>query len=134
MFKKVISLVMALSMLLGLTAWAGAVAPTDKSDPAYHSTEAIKERGVLTVSVCTNGRHNYIIPDDAKKYGDLAGTRDGSVPTLCREIARALGVELKFVEYATVAEQLQAAACGTARRIKSVPAYTSTLLPTEGSA
>ena len=58
MFKKVISLVMALSMLLGLTAWAGAAAPTDKSDPAYHSTEAIKERGVLTVSVCTNGRHN----------------------------------------------------------------------------
>ena len=29
MFKKVISLVMALSMLLGLTAWAGAAAPTD---------------------------------------------------------------------------------------------------------
>ena len=112
MFKKVISLVMALSMVLGLTAWAGAAAPADKSDPAYHSTEAIKERGVLTVSVCTNGRHNYLIPDDAKKYGDLAGTRDGSVPTLCREIARALGVELKFVEYKTMAEQLQAAASG----------------------
>ena len=112
MFKKVISLAMALSMLLGLTAWAGAAAPTDKSDPAYHSTEAIKERGVLTVSVCTNGRHNYIIPDDVKKYGDLAGTRDGTVPELCREIARALGVELEFVEYATVAEQLQAAASG----------------------
>ncbi len=112
MFKKVISLAMALSMLLGLTAWAGAAAPADKSDPAYHSTEAIKERGVLTVSVCTNGRHNYIIPDDVKKYGDLAGARDGSVPTLCREIARTLGVELEFVEYATVAEQLQAAASG----------------------
>ena len=112
MFKKVISLAMALSMLLGLTAWAGAAAPTDKSDPAYHSTEAIKERGVLTVSVCTNGRHNYIIPDDVKKYGDLAGARDGSVPTLCREIARALGVELKVVEYKTMAEQLQAAASG----------------------
>ena len=112
MFKKVISLVMALSMVLGLTAWAGAAAPADKSDPAYHSTEAIKERGVLTVSVCTNGRHNYTIPDDVKKYGDLAGTRDGSVPTLCREIARALGVELEFVEYKTMAEQLQAAASG----------------------
>ena len=112
MFKKVISLAMALSMLLGLTAWAGAAAPADKSDPAYHSTEAIKERGVLTVSVCTNGRHNYIIPDDVKKYGDLAGTRDGTVPELCREIARELGVELKFVEYKTTEEQIQAAASG----------------------
>ena len=112
MLKKILSLAMALSMVLGLTAWAGAAAPADKSDPAYHSTEAIKERGVLTVSVCTNGRHNYLVPDDVKKYGDLAGTRDGSVPTLCREIARALGVELEFVEYATVAEQLQAAASG----------------------
>ena len=112
MFKKVISLVMALSMLLGLSAWAGAAAPTDKSDPAYHSTEAIQARGVLTVSVCTNGRHNYLIPDNPKKYGDLAGTRDGAVPALCREIARALGVELKFVEYKTIAEQLQAAASG----------------------
>ena len=112
MFKKVISLAMALSMLLGLTAWAGAAAPTDKSDPAYHSTEAIKERGVLTVSVCTNARHNYIIPDNPKKYGDLAGTRDGTVPELCREIARELGVELKFVEYKTTEEQIQAAASG----------------------
>ena len=42
MFKKVISLAMALSMVLGLTAWAGAAAPTDKSDPAYPTTEAIK--------------------------------------------------------------------------------------------
>ena len=112
MFKKVISLVMALSMLLGLTAWAGAAAPAAKSDPAYHSVEAIKERGVLTVSVSGSGRHNYLIPDDVKKYGDLAGTRDGTVPALCREIARALGVELEFVEYATVAEELQAAASG----------------------
>ena len=112
MLKKVISLAMALSMLLGLTAWAGAAAPTDKSDPAYHSVEAIKERGVLTVSVSNISRHNYLIPDDVKKYGDLAGTRDGSVPELCREIARALGVELKFVEYKTMAEQLQAAASG----------------------
>ena len=112
MLKKVISLAMALSMLLGLTAWAGAAAPAAKSDPAYHSVEAIKERGVLTVSVSTNGRHNYLIPDDVTKYGDLAGTRDGSVPTLCREIARALGVELELVEYKTMAEQLQAAASG----------------------
>lgn len=112
MFKKVISLAMALSMVLGLTAWAGAAAPTDKSDPAYHSTEAIKERGVLTVSVSSNSKLNYLIPDDVKKYGDLAGTRGGTVPTLCREIARALGVELEFVEYATVAEELQAAASG----------------------
>ena len=112
MFKKVISLAMALSMVLGLTAWAGAAAPADKSDPAYHSVEAIQERGVLTVSVSGNSTLNYLIPDDVKKYGDLAGTRDGSVPELCREIARALGVELKFVEYKTMAEQLQAAASG----------------------
>ena len=112
MFKKVISLAMALSMLLGLSAWAGAAAPADKSDPAYHSVEAIQERGVLTVSVSGNSTLNYLIPDDVKKYGDLAGTRDGSVPELCREIARALGVELKFVEYKTMAEQLQAAASG----------------------
>ena len=112
MFKKVISLAMALSMLLGLTAWAGAAAPADKSDPAYHSVEAIKERGVLTVSVSGDSTLNYLIPDNPKKYGDLAGTRDGTVPELCREIARALGVELKFVEYKTMAEQLQAAASG----------------------
>lgn len=112
MFKKVISLAMALSMLLGLTAWAGAAAPADKSDPAYHSVEAIQERGVLTVSVSSNSKLNYLIPDDVKKYGDLAGTRDGTVPELCREIARALGVELKFVEYKTAEEQLQAAASG----------------------
>ena len=112
MFKKVISLAMALSMVLGLTAWAGAAAPTDKSDPAYHSVEAIQERGVLTVSVSGDSTLNYLIPDNPKKYGDLAGTRDGTVPELCREIARALGVELKFVEYKTMAEQLQAAASG----------------------
>ena len=40
MFKKVISLVMALSMVLGLTAWAGAAAPADKSDPAYFTDTA----------------------------------------------------------------------------------------------
>ena len=112
MFKKVISLVMALSMVLGLTAWAGAAAPADRSDPAYHSVEAIQERGVLTVSVSGNSTLNYLIPDNPKKYGDLAGTRDGTVPELCREIARELGVELKFVEYKTMAEQLQAAASG----------------------
>ena len=112
MFKKVISLAMALSMVLGLTAWAGAAAPTDKSDPAYHSVEAIKERGVLTVSVSGDSTLNYIIPDNPKKYGDLAGTRDGTVPELCREIARELGVELKFVEYKTTEEQIQAAASG----------------------
>ena len=112
MFKKMTALILALSMLLGLTAWAGAAAPADRSDPAYHSVEAIKERGVLTVSVSTISRHNYLIPDDVKKYGDLAGTRDGTVPALCREIARALGVELEFVEYATLADQLQAAASG----------------------
>ena len=112
MFKKVISLAMALSMLLGLTAWAGAAAPTDRSDPAYHSVEAIQERGVLTVSVSGDSTLNYLIPDNPKKYGDLAGTRDGTVPELCREIARELGVELKFVEYKTTEEQIQAAASG----------------------
>ena len=112
MLKKILSLAMALSMLLGLTAWAGAAAPTDRSDPAYHSVEAIQERGVLTVSVSGDSTLNYLIPDNPKKYGDLAGTRDGTVPELCREIARELGVELKFVEYKTMAEQLQAAASG----------------------
>ena len=112
MFKKILSLAMALSMLLGLTTWAGAAAPADKSDPAYHSVEAIKERGVLTVSVSGDSTLNYIIPDNPKKYGDLAGTRDGTVPELCRQIARALGVELKFVEYKTTEEQIQAAASG----------------------
>ena len=112
MFKKVISLAMALSMVLGLTAWAGAAAPADKSDPAYHSVEAIKERGVLTVSVSGDSTLNYLIPDNPKKYGDLAGTRDGTVPELCRQIARALGVELEFVAYKTTEEQIQAAASG----------------------
>lgn len=109
-FKPALAMVMALSMLLtcgNVTALAAG-----KSAPAYHSPDAIRERGVLTVAVNGNARFDYLIPNDPEKYGDLAGTRDGIVSELCRRIAQELGVEAAFVEYETVADQLNAAAAG----------------------
>lgn len=111
MFKKVLAAAVALSMLAcgSVTALAA-----EKSDPAYHTPDAIRERGVLTVAVSGSARYDYPIPNDPEKYGDLAGTRAGIVPALCRRIAQELGVEAKFVEYGTLAEQLNAAATGEA--------------------
>ena len=109
--KRVFALAMALSMLLCATAWAK---ETEKSDPAYHATSAVQGRGVLTVAVSGQSRTTYKIPDDPDKYGDLAGTWDGNVPEMCRRIAQELGVEAKFVEYATVEAQLNAVASGEA--------------------
>ena len=40
------------------------------------------------------------------------GTRAGNVPEVCRRIAEELGVEVEFVEYATLEAQLQAVADG----------------------
>lgn len=54
----------------------------------------------------------YVIPDDPEKYGELVGTRAGNVPEVCRRIAEELGVEVEFVEYATLEAQLQAVADG----------------------
>ena len=115
---------MALAMLLSVAAWGETAAfaetgesqsdlPAKESTPAGHSTDVIRERGVLTVAVSKdNSRARYVIPDNTKKYGDLAGTWDGSVPELCRRIAEELGVKVEFVEYATTQEQLDAAAAG----------------------
>lgn len=109
--KRVFALAMALSMLLCATAWAK---ETEKSDPAYHATSAVQGRGMLTVAVSGQSRTTYKIPDEPEKYGDLAGTWDGNVPEMCRRIAQELGVEAKFVEYATVEAQLNAVASGEA--------------------
>ncbi len=86
--------------------------PVPQLAPAYHGTEAVQERGVLTIGVSGNSRTCYIIPDDPEKYGELVGTRDGYVPAFCRRIAEELGVEAEFVEYKSIGEQLQAVADG----------------------
>lgn len=86
--------------------------PDPKTTPEYHFTKAVQERGVLTVGVSGNSKTCYIIPDDPEKYGDLAGTRAGNVPEICRRIAEELGVEVEFVEYATLEAQMQAVADG----------------------
>lgn len=86
--------------------------PDPKTTPEYHFTEAVQERGVLTVGVSGNSKTCYVIPDDPEKYGDLAGTRAGNVPEVCRRIAEELGVEVEFVEYATLEAQLQAVTDG----------------------
>ena len=124
MFRRVTATAMALAMLLSVAAWGETAAfaetgesqsdlPAKESTPAGHSTDVIRERGVLTVAVSKdNSRVNYVIPDNTKKYGDLAGTRDGSVPELCRRIAEELGVKVEFVEYAPTQEHLEAAAAG----------------------
>ena len=124
MSRRLTAIAMALAMLLSVAAWGETAAfaetgesqsdlPAKESTPAGHSTDVIRERGVLTVAVSKdNSRVNYVIPDNTKKYGDLAGTRDGSVPELCRRIAEELGVKVEFVEYATTQEQLDAAAAG----------------------
>lgn len=120
MFRRVTATVMALSMLLCAAAWGGtaAFAETGESQgslaakettPAGHSTDAIRERGVLTISVSNSAKLNYIVPD---QYASLAGTRDGPVPELCRRLAKELGVKVEFVEYGSTQEQLDAVAAG----------------------
>ena len=86
--------------------------PDPKTTPEYHFTDAVKERGVLKVGVSNNSKMCYVIPDDPETYGELAGTRDGYVPALCRRIAEELGVGVEFVEYETLEEQLQAVTAG----------------------
>ena len=86
--------------------------PDPKTTPEYHFTEAVQERGVLTVGVSGNSKTCYVIPDDPEKYGELAGTRAGNVPEVCRRMAEELGVEVEFVEYATLEAQLQAVTDG----------------------
>ena len=61
--------------------------PDQKTTPEYHFTEAVQERGVLTVGVSGNSKTCYVIPDDPEKYGELVGTRAGNVPEVCRRIA-----------------------------------------------
>lgn len=114
MFKKMTAIAMALSILLCSGAWVSAAAPTDKSTPAYHSTDVIKARGILTIAVSGESSYNYIIPNDPEKYGDLAGTRDGNVPEMCRRIAEELGVKAQFVEYPNTQAQLDAVTTGEA--------------------
>lgn len=136
MSKKIMALVLTLSMLLCFAACgsetdsvetatsqsdsnetseivpASEPEPDPKTTPEYHFTEAVQERGVLTVGVSGNSKTCYVIPDDPEKYGDLAGTRAGNVPEVCRRIAEELGVEVEFVEYATLEAQLQAVTDG----------------------
>ena len=133
--KKYISLLLTIVLLLSLCGCGGkestepdaaaspsaaAPAPTPeptptpdpKTTPEYHGTAAVQERGVLRVGVSSNSGVNYIIPDDPELYGELAGTRDGYVPAMCRRIAEELGVEAEFVEFQSLEAQLQAVTDG----------------------
>lgn len=111
-FQKLLAVTLALSMLLWPTALAKEGTLTGKGSPSDHSTSAIKARGVLTIASESQSALDYIIPNDPEKYGDLAGTRDGAVPTIARRIAEELGVKAVFVEYDTVEEVLRATASG----------------------
>lgn len=86
--------------------------PDPKTTPEYHSTEAVQERGVLTIAVSGNAKMIYTVPDDPETYGELAGTHDGYIAELCRRVAQELGVQAEFVQYETVEKQLQAVADG----------------------
>lgn len=130
MFKKLMAMTLVLTMLVCAAPWAGAAASTDKSDPAYHATAAVKARGVLNVALSGESRNSYTIPNDPAKYGDLAGTRDGNVPEMCRRIGQELGVEVKFLEYATLDAQLRAVASGEADLAADNFAHTAERLAT----
>lgn len=112
MLKKVIAIALALSLLLCPTALAKEGTLTGKGSPSDHSTSAIKARGVLTIASESQSAIDYLIPNDPEKYGDLAGTRNGAVPTIARRIAEELGVKAVFVEYDTIDETLRAVASG----------------------
>ena len=136
MFKRGMSLALALSMLLCLAACGGNASspgsaesrsappapqsassssepePDPKTTPEYHSTEAIRERGVMIVGMSGNAKLNYFLPDDPEVYGELAGTCAGYLPELCRRVAEKMDVEVEFVQYDTLAEDLQAVASG----------------------
>ena len=86
--------------------------PVSKTEPAYHFTDQIQERGVLIVGGAVNNAASYIIPDDPETYGELAGTRDGYVLAVCRRIAEELGVEVECIEYENLEALLQAVVDG----------------------
>lgn len=106
LLKRTTAIAMAAAMLLCTAAMADTAASRRQSSPGYHSTDAIRERGVLTIAVSSNSKLNYVIP------GDPEGTRDGVVPELCRRLAEGLGVEAVFVQYESTEAQLRAAATG----------------------
>ena len=106
LLKRTTAIAMAAAMLLCTAAMADTAASRRQSSPGYHSTDAIRERGVLTIAVSSNSKLNYVIP------GDPEGTRDGVVPELCRRLAEGLGVKAVFVQYESTEAQLRAAATG----------------------
>lgn len=117
--RKVILLMCAMAFIISLCGCGSEQKDTEskstpdpKTTPEYHFTEAIQERGVLTVGAAANSSVDYIIPDDKEKYGDLAGTRDGYVPEICRRIAEEMDVRMEYVEYKAVEDLLDAAASG----------------------
>lgn len=123
MFKKMMVAALALAMFFCLTACAGESKQNSEetagpesmqvsTSPEYHPVSAIQERGVLCAGVTGSNKLTYVIPDDSEEYGDLAGTRDGYVPEISREIAESLDVEIEFVEYDTIDELLSAVSNG----------------------
>ena len=60
--------------------------PDPKTTPEYHFTEAVQERGVLTVGVNGNSKTCYVIPDDRRN----TETWRAPVPETCRRYAAEL--------------------------------------------
>ena len=140
MFKKGLAILLALSVLLCLAACGESPAPAEATTPtpspsavpteesvtptpeptavpetslAYHSTDAIRERGTLRVALQTeNSKMSYFVPEGLAEFADRAGEPSGYVPWLCRQMAEDLGVALEFVFYDTAEQQLMSAQNG----------------------
>lgn len=140
MFKKGLAILLALSVLLCLAACGESPAPAEATTPtpspsavpteesvtptpeptavpetslAYHSTDAIRERGTLRVALQTeNSKMSYFVPEGLAEFADRAGEPSGYVPWLCRQMAEDLGVALEFVFYDVAEQQLMSAQNG----------------------
>lgn len=140
MFKKGLAILLALSVLLCLAACGESPAPAEATTPtpspsavpteesvtptpeptavpetslAYHSTDAIRERGTLRVALQTeNSKMSYFVPEGLEEFADRAGEPSGYVPWVCQQMAEDLGVALEFVFYDTAEQQLMSAQNG----------------------
>ena len=73
-------------------------APVTRSSVAYHSVQAIRERGVLRVAASDRDSWwMFDVPENASKFGSAAGTTAGAGWWLLQQLTEDLGVELEFV-------------------------------------
>jgi len=90
-------------------------APVTRSSVAYHSVQAIRERGVLRVAASDRDSWwMFDVPENASKFGSAAGTTAGAGWWLLQQLAEDLGVELEFVWCASSNDTLAALERGDA--------------------